>query len=77
MRPHSSLRVLRRRLTEPSSPTCDRTSNRGMRLLGRSVLGVLALTLVLFLVALVVIGGLILLANLLFTLGMATSGIGE
>lgn len=66
-RPRSSARSLRGR----------RTSGTGLQLLGRSVLGILALTVTLLLVSVVVIGGLLLLLNLLFTLGLATSGIGE
>jgi hypothetical protein len=60
-----------------ASPEPERTSRSGLKLLGRSTLGILALTLTLLLVTVVVIGGLILLLNLLFTLGLATSGIGE
>lgn len=43
----------------------------------RSALVVRALTATLLLVTVVVIGGLLLLFNLLFVWGMATSGIGE
>lgn len=77
MRPHSIGRPVRRSSTSPAIPRRHRTSNGGVRLLGRSVLGLLALTVVLLLVAVVVIGGLILLVNLLLTLGLASSGIGE
>jgi hypothetical protein len=61
----------------PKGHQDDGPSPEGIKLLGKATLGILALTVTLLVLTVLVVGGLILLMNLLFTLGMATSGIGE
>ena len=78
MRPPWPKRPVGRGSASPRTPLGQQgTHPTGRELVGRSVLGILALAAVLLLLVVVVVGGLLLLVNLLLTLGLATTGLGE